>query len=223
MSGLTPANPLSYKGQVVVPFIMEQFPPQSTFNQFSVPTIWVDYVAKNAYMLTAKPQGVAEWVHLGGVPGEIDTITTPDAVVVVPTAANVNFLNGTGMSITGSGSNITFNASAGGLAWTSVTGLTQALVESNGYVANNAGARITFSLPATADVGDLFVILGVSAGGWSVSQAAGQQMLVGSLSTTLGAGGSIASVLQSDSVWIRCVTANTTFKIENWQGNITVV
>jgi len=107
---IPPPVPLAYEGQVVVPFIIRNFPPQTTFNKFPIPTIWIDPQNKQAYIQVAKPLGVADWVPIGGTPGELETITTPDMVVVVPTANNINFLNGTGMNITGSGSDITFNA-----------------------------------------------------------------------------------------------------------------
>lgn len=111
MGSVPPPGPLAYNGAVVVPFIMRTFNPEPTFNTFSVPTIWINTATSNAYILVSKALGVAVWVRIGGQPGEIDTITTPDMVVVVPTAGNINFLNGTGMNITGSGSNITFNVS----------------------------------------------------------------------------------------------------------------
>lgn len=222
MSGITPPNPLSYRGQVVVPFIMETFPPQSTFNQFNVPTIWVDYVAKNAYMLTAKPLGVAEWVRIGGSPGEIDTITTPDGTTVVPTASNIIFANGSGMNITGSGSTVTFNSVGGGLSWSSVSGISQALVAGHAYVTSN-GSLTTFSLPTTAAFGDFYIISGLGSGGWAVSQAAGQSLIVGNVTSTVGVGGSVSSTLRSDSMQIVCVTENTTFKVLDWTGNLTVV
>jgi len=106
---IPPPGPLAYEGQVVVPFIHRTFSPQSTFNQFPVPTIWINTSISQAWILVSKALGVAVWAPIGGAPGEIDTITTPDMTVVVPTAGNINFLNGTGMNITGSGSSITFS------------------------------------------------------------------------------------------------------------------
>lgn len=108
---IPPPGPLTYEGQVAIPSINRTFPPQSTFNKFPVPCFWIDTLAKNAYIQVAKPLGVADWVLLGGSPGALNTITTPDAVVVVPVAANITFINGSGMNITGSGSTITFNSS----------------------------------------------------------------------------------------------------------------
>lgn len=109
---IPPPNPLTYEGQVAVPFIVRPFPPQSSFNKFPVPCFWIDNNAANAYIQVAKPLGIADWVLLGGSPGALNTITTPDSTVVVPVAANINFLNGSGMTITGSGNNITFSSAS---------------------------------------------------------------------------------------------------------------
>jgi len=109
IGSVPPPNPLSYAGSVFVQFIMRRFPPQDTFNTFQVGTIWLDTLASNAYILVSKELGVADWILIGGEPGELATITTPDSTVIVPDAGNINFLNGTGMNITGSADNITFN------------------------------------------------------------------------------------------------------------------
>lgn len=58
---------------------------------------------------------------VGSAGGAIQTITTPDATVVVPTAGNVGFVNGAGIAITGAGSNVTFALSGGSTAIDSIT------------------------------------------------------------------------------------------------------
>jgi hypothetical protein len=142
MSGLTPPNILSYTGQIAVPSINRTFPPTTSFNDFNVPTIWTDTLHENAYILVSKALGVAEWIMLGGAPGALDTITTPDATVVVPSAGNINFLNGTGISITGSGNDITF--SPGTFTVTAGTGL------ATGGTANlNSAVTLALSTPVT--------------------------------------------------------------------------
>lgn len=70
-----PPGPLAYTGQVAVPFINRTFPPTSDFNKFKVPTVWIDTSAKMAYILVSTDLGTAEWVPIGGVPGEVETIT----------------------------------------------------------------------------------------------------------------------------------------------------
>lgn len=222
MSGLMPPNILSYVGQVVVPFINRTFPPQTTFNDFSVPTIWIDTAAQNAYILVAKPMGVADWILLGGSGGTLNTITTPDSVVVNPVAGNINFLNGPGMNITGAGNNVTFTTTGLGLFWSDVSGTTQAMAVNHGYVADN-GALVTFTLPVTAAFGDIMWVVGRGGGGWAIDQNAGQQMILGGLSTTVGVGGSISSTNQRDSVLLLCTLQDTEFTVLTAVGNPTIV
>lgn len=92
--------------------------------------------------------------------------------------------------------------------WFAITAASQAMTTNNGYIANR-GTLVTLALPTTSAVGDLISVVGQGAGGWLISQAAGQQIQIGSANTTLGAGGSVASTNQWDSVNLVCVTANT--------------
>lgn len=109
----------------------------------------------------------------------------------------------------------------GAFPWTSVTAISQALVKNNGYFANNAGV-VTFSLPATASVGDTFQIQN-SQGGFTISQGAGQSVRIGNMVTTTGVGGSISSTALGDWITIVCNVANTGFVAKVEQGNLTVV
>lgn len=93
---------------------------------------------------------------------------------------------------------------------TDVTGTTQTIIANSTYIADNA-SQVTFTLPATANVGDTFTIWGKGAGGFKIAQNAGQLIHVGNLVTTTGTSGSIQSTGQWDSVEVICVTANTTF------------
>lgn len=216
---IPPPGPLAYEGAIAIPFIIRNFAPSSSNNTFGVPTIWIDPANEAAYMLVSKTLGVADWLSLGNAVQEIDT---PDGTHVLPSAGVIAFANGTGMNITGSGNTITFNSSGGGLSWTDVSGVTQALAAGNGYVANN-GAQIAFSLPATAAFGDFFIISGYGAGGWTISQGAGQSIIVGASTSTIGAGGSVSSTNRYDTIQILCVATNTGFKAVDWAGNLTVV
>ena len=110
------------------------------------------------------------------------------------------------------------------MSWTEVTGTSQAMAVGNGYIANNA-SLITFTLPATAVIGDSLRVVGKGAGGWKIAQNATQQIVVGKLSATVGTGGSIASTHQSDCIELRCITSGTATiweSVSGW-GNITVV
>lgn len=110
MSGLSPPNSLSYTGQIAVPSINRTFPPTTSFNDFNVPTIWTDTLAMNAYILVAKPQGVAEWVLLGGEPGSLETLTGDSGGAITPDAGNINILGGsTGLTFAGNSGTATLS------------------------------------------------------------------------------------------------------------------
>lgn len=107
--------------------------------------------------------------------------------------------------------------------WTDVTGTTQAMATSGGYVSDNA-SLVTFTLPSTANIGDVIQILGKGAGGWKISQNASQQINVGKVPSTVGVSGSVASINQFDTIELRCITAGTsTVWTAKVTGNVTVV
>jgi len=115
---------------------------------------------------------------------------------------------------------------AGAFPWTVLTGTTQTVAIENGYIANNASQVLAFTLPSSASIGDEFeLIAGNASFGFSVAQAAGQSIIIGNTSTTVGAGGSLASTARGD--WLRFVCfvagASTTWICSVQQGNITVV
>lgn len=219
---IPPVGPLAYEGAVSVPFIVRKTSPLTTNNTFPVPTIWINSATEIAYILVAKPLGVAVWINLGGAPSALETITTPDSVVVVPSAGNINFLNGSSMTVTGSGNNITFNATGGGIAWNNVTGTTQSLVINNGYTTAN-GSVTTLTLPATAVYGSVISVVGVGNGGWIIAQNAGQKIYFGNDATTLGVTGSLQSANSRDVATLLCVVADTDFEVIDSIGNITFV
>ncbi len=92
--------------------------------------------------------------------------------------------------------------------WNEITAASQAMSSNNGYISNNAGV-VSLSLPAVSSVGDEIAISGKGAGGWSITQGAGQQINIGSSASTLGAGGSVSSTNRYDSVRLVCITAST--------------
>lgn len=102
-----------------------------------------------------------------------------------------------------------------------VTGTTT-IAPNNIYIVNNA-TIVTFTLPTTAAVGTSFEVIGNGAGGWIIEQGSGQNINFGSLSTTPGVGGSIASTDPYDCLRAICTVADTTWSVNGTQGNMTVV
>jgi len=127
---------------------------------------------------------------------------------------------GVGISITEASGSITIGSSSGGLNWNVETGTSDSMVSNNGYIANNAGT-VTYTLPGTANVGDVFKVTGLQ-GAWVIAQNAGNTIHFSDQSTTTGVGGSLASTDARDAVEIICVVADLDYQVISSVGNITV-
>lgn len=138
------------------------------------------------------------------------------------TPAAATLTAGTGISITNGNNSITINSSGGGITWVNVTGTTQTVATGNGYLSNNAGT-ITFTLPASSTIGDYFRIAGVQ-GLWTIAQNAGQQILYGNMSTTVGVTGSITSTNAGDCMEFVATntSASSVWRVITSLGNFTV-
>jgi len=146
-----------------------------------------------------------------GVPAMTASMTNGQIVIGSTSATPVpaTITAGAGITVTNGPGSITIDSTGGsGATWTSVTGTSATMVAGDGYISNNA-ALVTLTLPATADVGSLLYIQGYGAGGWRVAQGAGQQVFIGSTSSTVGASGSTSSVNRYDSMTLVCVSADT--------------
>lgn len=170
--------------------------------------------------------------NLAGVTFQLCFDTT-DAILYVCTSSgsastavwkkSITLTAGTGLTIVQNGSNITLSVSGSGTSWVNVTGTSQAMISNTSYVPNNAGL-VTLSLPTTSSFGDVIDVVGYGAGGWTISQATGQQIILGVSSTTSGSGGSVSSTNKNDSLSLVCVVANTIWTLfDGPQGNLTIV
>lgn len=113
------------------------------------------------------------------------------------------------------------NGSAGGgLSWSIVTSDTTFTVNT-GVIANK-GTLLNMALPTTSAVGAVIAIVGMNAGLWKITQAASQQIHFGNQNTTSGTGGSLASLLTYDAIYLVCTVANLEWVAINSVGNITV-
>lgn len=160
-----------------------------------------------------------------GIPGWSASLTDGQVLIGDTSGTPVpgTLTAGPGISIANGPGAITISGTGSGIGWTEVTGTTQAMAADNGYVANN-GALVVFTLPATAAFGTVINLVGKGAGGWQIDQNASQNIQVGSVSSTVGAGGSVASTNRYDSIELLCTTANTTWTVLGGpQGNLTIV
>lgn len=181
----------------------------------------VSRTAANTYAATTITQHA---IIIGGaseVPAMLGPLT--DGQIVIGSTGNAPVAStltaGTGTSITNAAGSITINSIGGGLTWSVETGATN-MVANHGYIGNNA-AGVTFTLPGTSSVGDVFRVTGLQAS-WTIAQNAGQTIYFGNQATTTGAGGSLASTNARDVVELVCVVANNDFQVISSIGNITV-
>ncbi len=154
--------------------------------------------------------------------GAVATSYTADTGSAVPAAGVLTVSGGTGIDTSGAGSTLTIDSTSGGVSVTevTVTGPTS-MTEDGAFIANNAG-QVDLALPTTATLGSVLKVNGKGAGGWIISQNAGQTIHFLAQDTTTGAGGSLASSTQYDCVTLRCITVDTDFVVESVTGNLTV-
>ena len=136
-----------------------------------------------------------------------------------------NFGTGTsGQILTSNGAGVapTFQTKAFANSKVNVTGATQAMAVNTTYTVNDAGSLVTFTLPATAVVGDEIKVKGNSASGWTIAQNSGQLINMQGITTTTGVSGSISSSTAFDCVTLTCTVTNTTWTAEP-VGNLAYV
>lgn len=130
---------------------------------------------------------------------------------------------GAGISIANGAGTITISGTASGLGWTNVTAASAQMTADSGWVSDRS-SLVTLTLPVTAALGTAIAVAGNGSGGWSIAQNAGQNIQIGSASSTAGTGGSISSTNQFDSIYLVCIVANTTWSaLGGVQGNLTIV
>lgn len=137
------------------------------------------------------------------------------------TPARATLTAGSNVSITNGPGSITISATGsggGGMQWNNVTGTSQAAAVNNGYVSSNASLT-TFTLPATAAIGDIVAIQGAGAAGWTISLSGGQSVVLNSGTAT----SSVSSTQQYDVIYLMCIVANTTWAYNGGFGNYSLV
>lgn len=151
----------------------------------------------------------------------IATSYVTDSGTAIPASNTINVIGGSGIVTSGSGSTVTITSSAS-VIW-QTTSSSGTLSVDNGYVCIAPGGALSLALPAVSSVGDFIAITLDGATSWTVTQGAGQQIRFGNLETTSGAGGSLASTDQGDTIRMVCSVANTRWNVIDSIGNITVV
>jgi hypothetical protein len=106
-------------------------------------------------------------------------------------------------------------------AWNTIVA-DQTLAVNNGYFVNGVGS-LDLLLPPVCSSGDTIIVWDVGGNGYTITQGAGQSVLMGTSSTTVGVGGSIVSVTQGNKLELVCNIANTNFVGDPELGNFLVI
>lgn len=156
-------------------------------------------------------------------PGVVDFIEGNTGGPVPPDLANTIFLLGTGsISVTGNpGTNTLTIQDTGITGWNKISA-SQTLAVNMGYFCTGGGA-LALALPATSAVGDNIEVSLQGSTSWSITQGAGQQLIMGNQQTTAGVGGSLTSTQQGDSIRMVCLTTNLQWVVLSSMGNPLVV
>lgn len=130
-----------------------------------------------------------------------------------------NFLRGDG--------SFAVPATGSSFSWSEVTTTSASMSINTGYIANNA-ARVSLSLPTVAAQGSTIRVAGVGAGGWRITQAAGQQISYLGQQSTAGVGGYIEAELTLTNsfracVELLCTAANNTWLVTSGVGAVNTV
>lgn len=153
--------------------------------------------------------------------GLVSSLTGNSGGPVFPTAGNTNIVGAGSITVTGNPgtSTLTITSTATpGDTWSVIT-VNQTAAVNNGYFCNKAGT-LALALPAVSVVGNIIEVSNENTAlGIQFTQAAGQQILIGSSSTTLGAAGTLTSSAVGDTLKLVCYTANTVWRVVSMVGN----
>lgn len=157
------------------------------------------------------------------IPGVVDFLAGNTGGLVGPNAGNtINIVGSGSITVAGNpGTNtLTISTSALSETW-HLIGASQTLVPNNGYICISGGT-LSLLLPAVSSVGDIIEITLDGSTGFSITQGAQSIRLANDI-TTFGAGGSISSTKQGDTVRMVCQIANTKWNVLSSMGNLTII
>ncbi len=174
----------------------------------TAPTLADNYNFSGSIAGGSAANGAIQFITPGGpgaaTNGQMDAVVRVDGTTIKINASNQ------------------LSAITGTLAWTTITA-SQTLATDHGYICVSAGGALALALPASSAVGDIIEVTLDGATSWSITQGVGQQIRMGSSQTTSGAGGSLTSTAQGDSIRMVCSVANTKWNVLSSMGNLTVV
>jgi hypothetical protein len=112
-------------------------------------------------------------------------------------------------------------ATGGGLSW-DLASVNTNMVSNTGYIADGGG-RVTLTLPATSNIGDVISVVN-SINGFMIAQNAGQQITFASQQTTVGTSGNLSSTqVLGEAVTLLCIAANTDWQVISSIGTLHIM
>lgn len=181
----------------------------NTLGQWSAPAL-----TANAPVIGTATNGIATTAALTN--GQVLIGSTGAAPVPASLTA------GTGIVLTPGAGTLSIATTANTFTWLTTSASVAVWAVNTGYFAISPGGALTFLLPASSVLGDMIRLSLRGATSWQITQGAGQQIFLGSSSTTAGAGGSLTSTAQGDSIHLVCSAANL-WVAQSVVGNITFV
>lgn len=150
----------------------------------------------------------------------VATTYTADSGSATPAANNLNIVGAGSTTTSAAGDTVTITSTGGGIMWFDVTvvGPTAMAVDS-GYVSNSA-SRVQLDLPLTSAFGSVIQVVGYNTGGWQINQNAGQSIILGDQTSTVGATGLLQSSEANAAIAMVCVVADTTWVVYSSSANI---
>jgi hypothetical protein len=232
--GVPPKNVvnLDYTGSdiALLPVTEAQRDPNVNDRNYPIDCFWRNTVTRVLWYLSGFNSTGGLWVLMTSPLGPVVTLSdTANTVVSPKSTGNIQLRSlSPGLGITANPGNnsldFTVTESAAWLLITEATPPPASLSTNTGYFLSTLGAPVamSFTLPATANLGDIIEVTLGGATSFTITQAAGQQITYGNKQTTAGIGGSLASTAQGDS--LRMVAkSSTVWQIVSSIGNLVVV
>lgn len=135
-----------------------------------------------------------------------------------PVSGIINIVGTAGTNVAGAGNTLTITATPSTFSW-NIGAVGLELVPENAYTIT--GGAQNFTLPAACAIGDEIGLVLQGGTSWTITPSGVQTIQVGPI-TAAGAGGSVASTTDGDTVWIVCTAVNSTWLAFGYTGSLNV-
>lgn len=218
-----PINPQAYRGvRAPTPINLwsrKRAPDAQDLALYTIGDLWYDKIAIKFWILIDTGSFGALWVPItSSAASGILTINNISADGL----GNFSLVAGANITLTPGANSLTISSTGGGVSTWQVIAASQMLSVNTGYICAGGGALV-LQLPAVSVLGDIIEVTLDGSASYQITQGAGQQIRFGGVQTTLGAGGSLMTNVQGDTLRLVCQTANSRWNVLSDEGNFTVV